>query len=204
MELKKIFGNGWYDRLSPFLTSGDFFDIGKELQKRIKEEQVITPDVKNIFDSFKVCPYNNLKVIFLFDEFTYNDTKQEYFWNAVEDEVYKGLNLNLDKNLERLGNQGVLFLNKTLTKGDAELWKPFYNFVISTLKKYNSGLIFVGDFKGCIEDNIFEDWAANGNLFLPCPEPFSKNSFSEKWQTGGVFDMINSYIKQMNNDTIEW
>lgn len=204
MKLKEIFSNGWYDRLSPFLNSGEFFDIGKELQRRIKENEEIKTHIGEAFNAFKYCPYNNLKVVFLFDELLYNKEKQDYFWGTVEREVYDGLNLNMEKNLERLGSQGVLFLSKSLTQGDSELWKPFYNFVVSTIKEYNSGIIFVGDFRGCINSRLFENWASNGNIFIPCVEPFSKNVFSERWETGGVFEMINSYLKDINNEQIEW
>ena len=204
MKLKEIFANGWYDRLQPILNSKEFVTIGKELTKRINNNEVLTPELSHIFDPFKWCNYNDLKVVFLFDNLAINTTKERYFWDAIEKEVYDGLNLNLDKNLQRLGNQGVMFLSKDLTENDEELWKPFYNFVVSTIREYNSGVIFVGNFRDSIESGLFENWASNSNFFLPSTEPFSKNSFSESWETGGIFDMINSYLKQTNNTEIEW
>lgn len=203
MKLKEVFAKGWYNRLQPFLDSPEFSIIGKELNKRIKNGESIVPGVSHIFDPFQ-CDYNKLKVIFLFDDFTINEIKQEYFWDAIEKEVYQGLNLNLEKDLQRLVDQGVMFLSKSLTHGDAELWKPFYNFVISQIREYNSGIIFVGNFKDAVDSGVFNNWASNSNFFLPCTEPFSKNSFSESWETGGIFNMINSYLTETNNTEIEW
>ena len=204
MKLKNIIGESWYNAMSDYLSSKEFEDVGRTLQKRVTAGEKVNPVLQNVFDPFLYCPYDKLNVVFLFNDFTYNEAKQQYFWNSIEEEIYDGLNLNMEKDIYRLSKQGVLFLNKSLTEGDEELWKSFYNFVINRIKEYNSGIIFVGDFRTAISSGLFDNWSRSQNLFLPCSEPLSNNNFSEKWDTGGIFTMINSYLDQCNKIQIEW
>lgn len=73
------------------------------------------------------------------------------FYNAIEDDVYNGLNLNMKRNpnLQFLAEQGVLLLNAALTcepnmpTVHLELWKPFMDFIFKEIIDKEKGLHLV-------------------------------------------------------------
>ena len=61
-KLENIFGEGWYGLLGDLLTSEDFKNVGRTLNKSKKKYY---PEREDIFNAFKLCPLWRLKVVIL-------------------------------------------------------------------------------------------------------------------------------------------
>jgi uracil-DNA glycosylase len=171
-KLQNQFEEGWWLKLSPFLLSDKFKNIGAFLTKEVLNGKQITPSFDNTFRAFKECPYKDLKVVILGldpypgkniadglafsarDNLTRPPKSLEYIINAVEKDVYGGFAIGYNEecyspDLTRWAKQGVLLLNTALstevgkTGVHLELWQPFIQNVFSVLRNYNTGLIYI-------------------------------------------------------------
>jgi uracil-DNA glycosylase len=123
-------------------------------------------DQKDVFKSFKLCPWDDVKVVIIGKEvgfhtgifpLPYSDDYIHTFHNGslnkisscIEREYYGGLNLDFDYSLEHWMQQGILFLNTAMTvergKSGSHIkpWKKFYEAVIHQIKEYKPGTIFL-------------------------------------------------------------
>jgi len=223
----KLFGEGWARILSPFLESDDFKKIGKYLKDQVNSGKRIYPVFDDMFRAFKECPYEKLITVFLtnnayqnqMDGLAFsakknvsdNDCPEQLtkIFEAVEQDVARGLYLNRNTDLTRWANQGVLLLNCDLsTEGGSkpgihmDLWKPFIQFVITTLRNYNTGLIYclIGQQAGHHLLGVNEE--CNDVYILEHP----MLSIKEKrpWRHKNIFSQINIVSKLLNGTTIDW
>lgn len=142
MEYSKIEDKlgDWGPKLRPFIESKDFDDIFKFLKEQSRDGKVICPESKDLFRSFEVTPYKDLKAIFLLQDpypwikngkyvadgipmsCSHTGVLQpslELFYAGMEDDLGRPVTRHPD--LSYLSKQGVLFLNTNLT---VELNKP--------------------------------------------------------------------------------
>ena len=126
----------------------------------------ILPEGKDLFKAFRLCNYKDLKVVILGDAPTVechtglafaNDEQiprlskhMVKIQNAVEADVYDGMNLEFDITLESWAEQGVLLLNESLTmekfKPDDKhhyIWKKFIQGILLGINLYNNNVHFV-------------------------------------------------------------
>lgn len=129
----------------------------------------LCPHPNNIFKAFELCPYNELKVVFLgYDPYPQKDVATGIMFgnksSTPEDKISPSLNIlkeacinfeiphnriNFDVTLESWCKQGVLLLNSALTCEVGKtgchtmLWRPFISNFLKKLSYKESNLIYV-------------------------------------------------------------
>ncbi|MEG1705045.1 MAG: uracil-DNA glycosylase [Clostridia bacterium] len=188
-----------------------------------KENKTIFPEKENIFNSLKLTPYENVKVVILGQD-PYHGEKQAHGLSfSVQpgiktppslQNIYKELknemNLQIPNNgyLVKWANQGVLLLNSVLTvekdkpgshrnKG----WEIFTDTVIKKLNERDKPIVFVlwGNYAKEKEKYITNP----KHLVLKTvhPSPFSaRNGFFGC----NHFILINEFLKKNDLKEIDW
>lgn len=124
----------------------------------------------------------------------------------VEEDVYKcnfdDMMLLENPNLERWAEQGILLLNTALTVNHKSpgshiaLWKPFTNYVVEYLNKYNPGLIWMlwGN-----DAKKYKEKLNNNHHILEAghPSPLNCNPLT-KFSGCKHFSKANELIEKMN------
>lgn len=230
-KFKKLFGEEWYYALEHVIKSEYFKKLGKEIADQ-RSLYTIYPEKNSdlLFKAFRTTPISKVKVIIQgqdiyhdgsYDGFCFsNKGKLSNFspslrniFREVENDVYDGLNLNQDNDLERWAKQGILLTNTghTVIEGKPgshiELWKPFSKEVIRVLLKQNKPKVWI--LWGKFSQNLFEEASKNSNFdtdinFLlksPHPSPFSASTgfFGSK-----PFSKTNEYLESKNISKINW
>jgi uracil-DNA glycosylase len=222
---EKLKPSGWGNVLKSFLLSDDFGMILQSLHDNLKQDKRFTPPLKDIFNAFQECPYNELKVIIVgqdpypqldvADGLCFSCSKSDkaqpslnYIFSEIERTVYPYEKYNRDLDLRRWSHQGVLLLNTALTceinniGSHVELWKSFITYLLDMLNTYNSGLIYV--FLG----NNAKTWhkhVSSNNYKLFASHPVSVAYKGKKiWDSGNIFNQINVILNNNNGDKIIW
>jgi uracil-DNA glycosylase len=198
----------------------------QELTEFVKQEYssgTIYPEGKNIFRAFKLCPFDQVKVVILGQD-PYHGPKQA---NGLSFSVNDGIRLppslqNIYKeisddlkismpstgNLDNWAKQGILLLNATLTvrankpgSHQKRGWEQFTDAVIKTISDQKEHLVFLlwgryAQEKGKVIDT-------NKHLVLTSahPSPFSAHSgfFGNKH-----FSKTNQYLESHGQKPIDW
>jgi uracil-DNA glycosylase len=206
----------WGEILKPFIVSENCDKIYAKLKEDANKGVVICPDSKETFRAFKECPWDDLKAVFLLQDpypwikkgikvadgiamsCKWTETCQpslENFYRGIEEDLYNGLNFNMFMNpdLTYLANQGILFLNTSLTVranqigSHQSLWKDFTEYVLRIICLGKDDVVFVlagGEAKkyhNCI----------NGNYVITCDHPARAEYTGGKWSHNNVFSKIN-------------
>jgi uracil-DNA glycosylase len=198
----------------------------KELVAFIKDEYnstTVYPPGKLIFNAFKHCPFDKVKVVILGQDPYHGPGQANGLAFSVADGITKPPSLqNIFKevktdvgnpipdsgNLERWADQGVLLLNATLTvrahaagSHQKKGWEEFTDAVIQKLSEQKEHLVFMlwgayAQKKGAIIDT-------KKHLILKAahPSPFAadKGFFGQHH-----FSQANSYLKKHGETPIEW
>ena len=133
-----LFGT-WWTRIEPFWDKGGFEPIYEFLKYEGMRGKFIAPHPSNTFRCFQETSVENIKVVMIglspYHTFTYDNIpvadgllmscsvtgklqpSLEKYYDAVENQLYKGLNLHIIRNpdLTFLANDGVMLLNAALT-----------------------------------------------------------------------------------------
>jgi uracil-DNA glycosylase len=182
-----------------------------------------TPKVKDIFNAFSKCPYNDLKVVFIFDEpwktVGYSDgiamscsntkvipDKFKHFEQALTSTIIQNEPLRLNNDFEYLSKQGILLLNPSLTT-DIEkfytrhyvLWNPFILYLLDMLSK-NTNCIFVLVGK---TSSLYERFV-EGSIVINLPDIPGKFDRIVRWDCKDVFNNINIILTSQNKVPIVW
>lgn len=231
MKLKEFIGEDWFIFLQGFLKTNFFDTLQKDLLKEITaKDSILEPSIEYVFEPFKSCRLKDLKVVILNDhpmkEVGVNDglpfsisfdkvkdipLDATYFWEGIELDSYDGLHLKLDYDYHKLAAQGVLMLNcsPTISMKEGnwiehyEMWKKFTWYVLHTISKNNTGIVFItiGDkareyIKGILKSN---------NYLLTTTHPRNVgNHFGRVWDSAGVFSVTNEILTLNNNTQINW
>ena len=131
------------------------------------QTQSVMPEYKNIFRAFHLCPYNNLKIIFLGqDPYPQRgvatgvlfgnkmDTKElspslEIIKEACIDYTVPHSPIIFDVTLESWAKQGILMLNSSLTVQENKpgshslIWRPFVSKLLQNCSTRETGLVYV-------------------------------------------------------------
>lgn len=211
---------GWRDKLKTFVLAGEMEVILQELYLCSQNKQRFVPQVKDIFNCFKECPYEALKVIIVGSEpydiitpeggvlatglaYSHKDVlynKQSMPVNKYLREAAGDESANSD--LIRWANQGVLLLPVSLTRvlnskrSQALLYQPFISFVLDMLNSVNQGLIFVfiGDQAKEYRDIISQ----RRHFTFTLPDP------SKDWDGPKIFKAIDEILMEYFQTTITW
>ena len=163
MSLEEYFSTWWR-----VIDKKELLDILTKLNIKYKQDN-ICPQKNDIFKAFKVCPYNELKVIMvgqdpypqkgvatgiLFgnkkgtEENNLSPSLQVMREAAVNFEVPHNY-INFDITLESWAKQGILMLNSALTVetnkigSHVMLWRPFISSLLRRLSESETGLVYV-------------------------------------------------------------
>lgn len=159
--------SGWRDKLKTFLRSTDFENILTTLLELRNENKRFTPPLKDIFNCFAQCPYNELKVVFLgpgpYDGFSHEGSNiadgllfshktlsNGRFIKTENMQIREAAgDLTNNSDLGRWAKQGVLLLNTSLTteigkpSSHSAIYRNFIAFTLDMINSCNKGLVFV-------------------------------------------------------------
>jgi uracil-DNA glycosylase len=132
----------------------------------------------------------------------------EQFYNALEKELYEGLNLKYEKSpdVSYLAHQGVLMLNAALTTelnkagSHIELWKPFTEYL---LEEVLSVTMVPTIFLGKDAARYIKHTNPFSKVFV-LSHPASASYKNTEWDSEGVFKQVNKLLKENNGWEIEW
>lgn len=220
--------------MSPREYFGDWSRVVsfKELSEVLKKLQAIDPEQLcpspgNVFRAFKLCPYKDLKVVFLGQEpypqkgvatgilFGNKDrTPEDKLSPSLKIIKESCINYEIphntilfDNTLESWAKQGVLMLNSALTCKVNEigshtmLWRKFITLLLQNLSYRDSGIIYVlfGAQAQTFEPYINDKY--NHIIKVEYPAYFARNN---KTMPYSVFTDINRLLNDRYGETIKW
>lgn len=217
--IDRLQASGWATKLRGFIQSSDFDKILETLYKERENGKRFTPPLKQVFSAFENCPVNDLKVIMIGQDpyphfgvadgmaFSCSNTMKPQpslnkMFEAINNTVYTDYpNYDMDPNLTRWANQGVLLLNTALTcrvdqvGSHYDIWKDFIMYVIDILNFTGSGLIFVLMGKQAQE---LEDMIGQQHIIIKTTHPAYASYTKQPWDCGDMFNEINKIITGQN------
>ena len=189
--------------------------------KPLYETKSIMPEYENIFRTFALCDYNNLKVVMVSqDPYPQKDVATgvafgckgepqpslEILKNTVIDLSIPHNLITFDNTLESWCRQGVLMLNSSLTVevgkplSHTYIWARFTTELIKNinLNKQNLAYIFMGSFASEYAKLVDE----KNNLVIKVKHPAYYARTNEDMPD--FFTEINKYLDSCNIDRIKW
>ena len=227
MTVKNLVGEEWYAELEELLESQYFKRLGNMVAAE-RHVHTIYPDKYSdlLFKAFRTTPFSKVKVVILgqdpyhdgsYDGFAFSNSGKtklspslRNIFKEVEDDVYNGLQLDQDSNLQRWAEQGVLLINTahTVRKGEPgshlEWWMPFTRAVVHHLTNNNKPLVWM--LWGKKSQNVanaryLRNYKTNLVLTSPHPSPYSADTgfFGNKH-----FTQCNKYLEEHEQGEIRW
>lgn len=206
----------WYKCLDP----KELDNIVGKIRELYNKEKVY-PDFKNIFEAFRHCSYNNLKVVFIgMDPYPDGSATGIAFANREDknpvspslqvikdclERNYTPKRQSFDVTLESWERQGVLLLNSSLTVqannpgSHSNLWRRFIATFLQGLSKWQTGIIYVlmGD-----AAKTFKPYIGPFNDVIICKHPAYYARTGE--QMPDVFARIDELTWSKNKSKITW
>lgn len=200
---------------------------GFEIEKNILDDLAkynnelnVYPEIKNIFNSFKLCPLNQINVIILGMDPYINKNEAHGLAFSVENNskcppslknIFKELknSHNIDRTNTDLTDwaiQGVLLLNTSLTVREGssgshiKIWYNFMNELIKNIFEIQSKCVFM--LWGNHAKNFISYINPNNNLILTHthPSPLSRKQFIGC----NHFKLCDEYLYKNKNIIISW
>jgi uracil-DNA glycosylase len=214
-------GIEWVKILMPFLKTQEFADIVKFIQQQRKKYKIY-PDSENLFTAFKLCQYNDTKIVWLSQDIYKGDERNGLLFGindtifgipATLDSIianlekeYSKLILDFDYSLHNWAKQGNLMLNIALTNeyekpsSHTEQWKYFIEFILKELaKKEFLVWVLLGDevqkYKSLIPDN---------HIIIETEHPGIVSQNKESFLDAKIFSKINNELWIRNIKQINW
>ena len=186
----------------------------------IKKEDKIYPNFDDIFNAFKLCPFDKIKVVILGQD-PYHEEGQAHglAFSVLNNKtpkslqnIFKEIELEFKKkrtnnNLSDWANQGVLLLNTILTvkphlalshKGIG--WEIFTDNIIKALSKNKDKLVFILLGNNAIKK---KELIANNHYILQTTHP-SPLSANRGFIGSNIFKKCNAILRENNMDEIKW
>jgi len=214
--------NQWDQALVEEFNKSYFKDLQDFLNIE-RQNHVVYPPKKYVFEAFKNCDFNDVKVVVLGQDPYHGPGQAHGLSFSVMDgvaipkslrNIYKELQSDLDVapmlngNLTKWSQQGVLLLNSILTVRDGEPgshqkkgWEIFTNKVIKTISQEKNNVVFVlwGNYAKSKKDLIDFSKHCVIESVHPSPLSASRGFFGSK-----PFSKINSYLKDTGQQEINW
>lgn len=172
----------------------------------------LCPSIKNVFKAFKLCSYNECKVIFIGqDPFPQKGVAQGILFgnssDTPEDKLSPSLKvvkesvinfdiphnlITFDPTLESWAKQGILMLNSALTTEVGKVgihtlkWRPFIDSFLKNMSEKNPGIIYVFFGSQAKSLNTYINNNNNYKLFIEHPAYYArlnKRMPSDIWYT---------------------
>lgn len=221
----KLRPSKWDIYLENFLDSDNMDKILSTLLADAMDNKRFTPKIKDLFNAFIECPFNDVKVVIIGQDpypqqdvadgiaFSCSKTQKpeaslRYIFNSIKDTYDSNINTE-DCDLRRWSHQGVLLLNTALTTTIGKpgshqmLWKPFTASLIDSLvwnKSNNLVYVFMGK-----QAQEFAKLVPEGNCKIlishPASAAYNKQS---KWDCSNVWNKVNECLKLQGKTEIKW
>ncbi len=215
--------NSWKEHLQPYFDSPSFNSLA-EFVKRRYHETTVYPAPDQIFNAFKLCPFEQVRVVILGQDPYHSPGAAEglafsvahgkpqpslrNIFKEIENDTGSPSSVLPSTSLETWAKQGVLLLNSVLTveKGlpashADKGWEEFTDFVIKKISEENDHVVFIlwGAYAQRKGSNIDRD--KHLVIESPHPSPFSahRGFFGSK-----PFSKTNQYLIRHDKDPIEW
>jgi len=213
-------GKGWAMQLKDTLKSPysnklmEFIDTQYAMVK-------VYPHKDYIFSAFKLCPWENLKVVIIGDApitigspngLAYgNDASSMFFgpevqkiYDCISVEYYSdSINLEFDFTLKEWAKQGVLLLNSSLTRtsdgNHSKQWNKFINAVLNAINESAPGTVFMlwGNYRK-LKESI-----SKNNYVLEYDSIESAIDKGTTWNCPN-FKEADKILINLNNEKIKW
>lgn len=191
------------------------------------DSSTLCPSIKNVFKAFKLCSYNECKVIFIGqDPFPQKGVAQGVLFgnssNTPEDKLSPSLKvvkesvinfdiphnlITFDPTLESWAKQGILMLNSALTTEVGKVgihtlkWRPFIGSFLKNMSEKNTGIIYVFFGSQAKSLNTYINNNNNYKLFIEHPAYYArlnKRMPSDIWYT------VQKLVYNIYGTSIEW
>ena len=206
--------SGWDSILNPFVDSPSFEGIFVFLEAAVNHGLRFTPPFKDVFNAFKECSYDNLKVVIVgqdpypqlgsADGLAFSCSKK-----GKAEKSLQYINKAIDTDYTDLriwANQGVLLINTAFTVevnkigSHYNLWKPFTNYIFANINKHKKDTIFI------LMGKKAEEWETllPDCKILKCSHPASAAYKGGEWDHNDVFNKANLELKKQDKSLINW
>jgi uracil-DNA glycosylase len=211
----------WFHVMSEEYESKYFIDLRKQLLNEYSTKE-IRPDLKDVFNAFKFCTFEKLKVVILGQD-PYHNVDQAHglafsvsknisippslvnIFKELTDDI--GIKTPVSGCLEKWATQGILLLNAFLT---VELhkplshsnigWEQFTDSIISKISDLKENIVFIFWGSFAKEKRFLVDQHKHCVLLANHPSPMS----SSKFFGCKHFSKTNSYLLSKNIPQIDW
>tara|TARA_B100000900_G_scaffold240484_1_gene204498 strand:+ start:999 stop:1673 length:675 start_codon:yes stop_codon:yes gene_type:complete len=213
--------NGWKEILESEINQKYFYKLSNIL-KNFREKKTILPNERDVFKAFKLCNYNDLKIVIIGQDpyhninqahglaFSVKSKKIPPTLSNIIKELRNDVKIEIPRNgnLERWAKQGVLLINSTLTvehnKPNSHKhigWQKFTDNIISYISKNKKGIIFMIWGNHAKNKVKLIDKSRHHILIAPHPSPLSayRGFFGCKH-----FSKSNSILISQRKKTIDW
>ena len=206
--------SGWDAILNPFIDSPSFDGVFTFLEAAVSHGQRFTPPFKDVFNAFKECSYDNLKVVIVgqdpypqlgsADGLAFSCSKKGKAEKSLQ---YINKAIGTDHtDLRCWANQGVLLINTAFTVevnkigSHYNLWKPFTYYIFGNINKHKKDTIFI------LMGKKAEEWETllPDCKILKCSHPASAAYKGGEWDHNDVFNKANLELKKQNKPLINW
>lgn len=195
--------------------------------KKLKNIPNICPQWKDIFRAFALCPYKDLRVVFLGQDpypqrgvatgILFGNKKEVREENLSPSlKIIKEAAINFEKphysitfdqTLESWAKQGILMINSALTVEENKIgshvivWRPFIAKLFQNLSRINPGLIYVLFGKQAESFSPFIN--GNNNHILTEKHPAYYARIGERMPST-VFQKVSELSTLLNGEEIKW
>lgn len=199
----------------------------QEIIENIYNNQIIFPDIKNIFKCFDYFELEDTKIVIVGQDPYHgvnqatglcfginNNTKIPPSLKNIAKELKNDLNIELkDYTLENWAKQGILLLNSSLTVAQAKpgshikKWNNFTTFIIDELNKLNTPIIFVA--WGSFAHNKLKDINLEKHKLIVSSHPSPLSVYKQyksypAFNESKPFSKINNLLLENNKIKINW
>lgn len=217
----KLDGSEWQDKLKMFILGSEFKTLLVQLVEEVNNDKRFTPRLKDVFNVFKVCPYNGLKAVIVGQDpyptvgvadgiafsCSNTDTAQPSLRhvNAAIQDCYPEYEPKLD--LTVWAQQGILLINTAFTTQIGKpgthykIWEPFVSYLFDQIKADYPDMVYLFMGKKAQEWAAYTGDEAN-NLFVS--HPASAVYSGGKWKHNNMFKELTDAVEARSNYRINW
>jgi len=217
-----MIGNDWDDLLQKVYIRPGFINFMDKIKKEYSEN-ICYPEYENLFNAFKLTPFNKVKIVILGQDpyhgegeahgLSFSVKKGVQFPPSLKNifiELKNDLNINAPENgdLSKWANEGVLLLNSILSvRKDTPLshkdfgWEDLTDYIIKLLNSKKEPIVFIlwGSYARSKKTYI-----TNKNHFIiesvhPSPLSANRGFFGSR-----PFSKANNFLKSKNIKEVDF
>lgn len=219
--LRDNFPNSWHEKLHQEFDKEYFYNLSIFLDDEYKQQNIF-PKKENIFNAFKLCSFEEVKVVIIGQDPYHGQGQAMGLAFSVPENIklppslkniYKELVQDLKVSAPKSGDltkwaeQGVLLLNCVLTVQEGlaashrrKGWELFTDQVINILNQEKEGLVFMLWGNDAQKKAKHVDESKHLVLKSGHPSPLSVRFFRDHHH----FSKANKYLSKCNKQQIRW